>query len=378
MGRDAATIAAAFTQDLMNNTPLRIAQVAPLWTRIPPATYGGIELLLKLHVDELVRRGHDVTLFSSGDCVTSGRLHSTVENNLTDRICAGEMFMFEYYATSTMAEVQRHAQEFDIIHYHLSPAWLPQAAVIPAPGLFTMHTSPHLDDEWVMRRWPGVAVAGISECQMRHASVKLGRKFPIVYNGCDFDAYDPCYEPGEYLVFLGRLSPEKNPLGGVPIAHAAEMPLIIAGQPQNESERRYFHGEIEPHVDGKDVQWVGPVNHTQKNELLRHAAALLFPIQWEEPFGLVMIEAMACGTPVIAHRRGSVAEVVDDGLTGFHAGVIDAMAELVPRALELDRRAVRERSMQRFGFRRMVDDYLALYRALLQKTSGSPASKHSL
>jgi glycosyltransferase involved in cell wall biosynthesis len=367
VGRDAATIVAASAQDLMKNTPLRIAQVAPLWTRIPPSTYGGIELLLKLLVDELVLRGHDVTLFSSGDCVTNGRLHSTVESNLTERICAGEMFMFEYYASSTMAEVQRLAKDFDIIHYHLSPAWLPHAAMIPTPGLFTVHTSPHLDDEWVMRRWPDVAVAGISECQMHTATVKLGRKFPIVYNGCDFDAYDPCYEPGEYLVFLGRLSPEKNPLGAIRIAQAAEMPLIIAGQPQNESERRYFHGEIEPHIDGKDVQWIGPVNHTQKNELLRHAAALLFPIQWEEPFGLVMIEAMACGTPVIAHRRGSVAEVVDDGLTGFHAGVIDAMAELVPRALDLDRRTVRERAMQRFGFRRMVDDYLALYRELLHK-----------
>jgi len=349
----------------MKNAPLRIAQIAPLWTRIPPATYGGIELLLKLLVDELVVRGHDVTLFSSGDCVTSGRLHSTVESNLTDRITAGEMYMFEYYASSTMAEVQKAAGDFDIIHYHLSSAWLPLAATIPTPGLFTMHTSPHLDDEWVMRRWPGVAVAGISECQMHGASVKLGREFPIIYNGCDFEAYDPCYEPGKYLAFLGRLSPEKNPLGAIRIAKSVDMPIVLAGQPQNENERRYFHAEIEPLLDGKAVHWIGPVNHTQKNELLRNAAALLFPIQWEEPFGLVMIEAMACGTPVIAHRRGSVAEVVDDGITGFHAGVIDAMSELVPRALELDRRMVREHAMQRFGFRRMVDNYVNLYRALL-------------
>ena len=330
--------------------------------------WGESELLLKLLVDELVLRGHEVTLFASGDCVTSGRLHSTVETNLTDRICAGEMFMFEYHASSTMAEVQRASKDFDVIHYHLSSAWLPQAAMIPTPGLFTLHTSPHLDDEWVLRRWPDVAVAGISECQMHAASVKLGREFPIVYNGCDFDAYDPSYEPGEYLVFLGRLSPEKNPLGAIRIAQAAGMPIVLAGQPQNENERRYFQSEVEPLVDGKDVQWIGPVNHAQKNDLLRNAAALLFPIQWDEPFGLVMIEAMACGTPVIAHRRGSVAEVVDDGLTGFHAGVIDAMPELVPRVLDLDRRTVRERALQRFGFRRMVDDYLALYRGLLENT----------
>ena len=350
----------------MNNAPLRIAQIAPLWTRIPPSTYGGIELLLKLLVDELVDRGHDVTLFSSGDCATKGSLRSTVESNLTDRITAGEMYMYEYYASSTMAEVQQAAGEFDIIHYHMSTAWLPLAAAIATPGLFTMHTSPHLDDEWVMRRWPGVAVAGISQCQMRSATVKLGREFPIIYNGCDFEAYEPSFEPGQYLAFLGRLSPEKNPLGAIRIAQSAGMPIVIAGQPQNESERHYFHAEIEPLLDGKSVHWIGPVNHPQKNELLRNAAALLFPIQWEEPFGLVMIEAMACGTPVIAHRRGSVSEVVDDGITGFHAGVIDAMPELVPRALELDRRAVREHAMQRFGFRHMVDDYLTLYRALIR------------
>ena len=146
----------------------------------------------------------------------------------------------------------------------MSTAWLPLAAAIPTPGLFTMHTSPHLDDEWVMRRWPGVAVAGISQCQMRAATVKLGREFPIIYNGCDFDAYEPSFEPGQYLAFLGRLSPEKNPLGAIRIAQSAGLPIVIAGQPQNESERRYFHAEIEPLLDGKSVHWIGPVNHPAK------------------------------------------------------------------------------------------------------------------
>jgi glycosyltransferase involved in cell wall biosynthesis len=148
------------------------------------------------------------------------------------------------------------------------------------------------------------------------------------------------------------------------------MPIVLAGQPQNQNEQRYFAAEIEPLIDGEGVRWIGPVNHPQKNELLRNAAALIFPIQWEEPFGLVMIEAMACGTPVIAHRRGSVAEVVEDGVTGFHTGVIDAMADLVPRALALDRRAVRARAQDRFGFQSMVDGYLALYRQLLEHGEG--------
>jgi glycosyltransferase involved in cell wall biosynthesis len=361
-----ATIARFSLQETMlKNSPLRIAQVSPLWTRIPPTTYGGIELLMKLLIDELVARGHEVTLFSSGDCATSGKLHETVERNLTDRISDGEMYMFEYYANSTMAEVIREAKRFDIIHYHLSSAWIPLAGAAGVPGLFTMHTSPHLDDEWVMKRWPEVAVAGISECQMRAASLKLDRKFPIVYNGCDFSSYTPNFEPGKYLAFLGRLSVEKNPLGAIRIAQACGLPLVIAGQPQNQREAEYFKKELEPLIDGEQIRWIGPVNHAQKQELLRNASALVFPIQWEEPFGLVMIEAMACGTPVIAHRRGSVGEVVEDGVTGYSAASLDALPELVAPTLQLDRAAVRARAEARFGYRQMVDDYETLYRSLL-------------
>ena len=348
----------------MTRDPLRIAQVAPLWTRIPPTTYGGIELLMKLLIDELVERGHEVTLFSSADCQTTGKLVPVCDANLTELITRGEMYMFEYYASSAMAQVLRAAGEFDLIHYHLSSAWLPLAATVKTPGLFTMHTSPHFDDEFVMKRWPDVGVAGISKAQMHAASVKLDREFPIVYNGCDFGAYDPCFEPGKYLAFLGRLSPEKNPLDSIRIAQEVGLPIVIAGQPQNAGERTYFHDKIEPLIDGEKVRWIGPVNHPQKNELLRNAAALLFPIQWDEPFGLVMIEAMACGTPVIAHRRGSVEEVVDQGVTGFHSVSIDGLAELVEPTLRLDRREVREHALRRFGYRAMVDRYVNLYRSL--------------
>ena len=349
---------------LMKN--LRIAQVAPLWTRIPPATYGGIELLMKLHIDELVARGHDVTLFASGDCFTAGQLHPVCELNLTEMCERGEAYCFEYYASSAMAEVQQRAADFDVIHYHLSTAWLPLAATIPTPGLFTTHTCPHVDDEFVFRRWPQVAVNGISRSQMHAAGVRLGRQFPVVYNGCDFGAYEPCYEPGEYLAFLGRMSPEKNPLDAIRVAQAVDMPIILAGQPQNAKEQAYFAEQIQPLVDGEKVRWIGPVNHPQKHELLRHAAAFLFPIQWDEPFGLVMIEAMACGTPVVAHRRGSVEEVVDDGVTGFHSRVMDGLAELIPSALKLDRQQVRAQAEMRFSYQAMVDGYLELYRSLLR------------
>jgi len=351
-------------------TPLRIAQVAPLWTRIPPATYGGIELLMKLLIDELAGRGHEVTLFASGDCFTEAKLHPVTELNLTETMERGEAYSAEYYMSAAMAEVLARAGDFDVIHYHLSTAWLPLAAMVPTPGLFTTHTCPHIDDEFVFRRWPQVAVNGISHSQMHAAGVRTGREFPVVYNGCDFAAYEPSFEPGSYLAYLGRMSMEKNPLDAIRIARTAEMPIVLAGQPQNAREQQYFAEYILPQIDGEAVSWLGPVNHAQKNELLRGAAALLFPVQWDEPFGLVMIEAMACGTPVVAHRRGSVAEVVDDGVTGFHAGVIDALAEFVPRALELDRHQVRAHAESRFGYRAMVDAYLALYTRLIESGAG--------
>jgi glycosyltransferase involved in cell wall biosynthesis len=214
-----------------------------------------------------------------------------------------------------------------------------------------------------MRRWPDVSVNGISACQMKAVSLKLGREFPIVPNGCDFDAYEPRFEPGHYLAFLGRMSPAKNPLGAIQIARALDMPLVLAGKPQNAKEQEYYEREIQPLLDDR-IRHIGPVNHPQKNLLLRNAGALLFPIQWDEPFGLVMIEAMACGAPVVAHRRGSVEEVVDQGITGFHAKSMDALPELVTQALSLDRAKVRQHARERFGFRSMVSQYEALYARL--------------
>ncbi len=351
--------------DSHSRKPLRIAQISPLWTRIPPATYGGVELLMKLLIEELVARGHDVTLFATGDCTTSAKLRPICDVNLCELLERGDGYMAEYYANAAMADALRAAQEFDVIHCHMTPAWLPLASLSPTPLLWTLHTAMHRDDEWALRRYPETAVVGISHDQMHAHAIRLGRDFPVVYNGCDFSAFDPCFEPGEYLAFIGRMSPSKNPLDAIHIAKAAGMPIILAGQPQNADEERYFTEKVKPLVDGKDVRWIGPVNHLQKNELLRRAAALLFPIQWDEPFGLVMIEAMACGCPVIAHRRGSVAEVVDDGATGFTSSVIDGMAELVPSATALDRAAVCEHARNRFGHHRMVDGYEDLYRQLV-------------
>ncbi len=348
----------------------RIAQVAPLWTAIPPATYGGIELLLALLCDELTARGHDVTLFASGDCRTAAKLRAVIPVNLSELMARGDALMSEYYLNAAMASVLAAQDEFDIIHCHLPPAWLPFAAALRTPCVFTLHTSPHADDEWAMQNFPQASVVAISRAQVAAASSRLGRKFPVIFNGVDFAAYDACFEPGKYLAFLGRMSPEKNPLDAIRIALAADMPIVLAGRPQNAAEENYFREKVQPLIGGERIRWIGLVNHAQKVALLRDAAALVFPIQWDEPFGLVMIEAMACGAPVLAVRRGSVAEVVDEGVTGFTAATPDDLAPLVAKACALDRRQVRAHAAARFGHTKMVDDYLAHYRSLLASRAG--------
>ncbi len=351
----------------MKSQRLRIAQVSPLWTRVPPVNYGGIELLLKLLTDELVDRGHDVTLFASADCDVKGRLHSVLPVCLSDMMGEQRAQCYEHYACAVMADAMARAHEFDILHFHLQPTWLPFAANSPCPSLFTLHTFPLHDDEWVMARYPNVEVSGISHYQLAQASERLGRKFPVIYNGCDSGAFEPRYEKGEYLAFLGRMSFQKNPGGAIQIAKACGMPIVLAGEPFTVQEEAYFNEHVRPFLNDKDVRWIGSANHQQKAELLRNAAALIFPIQWDEPFGLVMIEAMACGTPVVGVRRGSVAEVIDPGITGFSADTVEELAPLVEQAIKLDRRAVREHSESRFGFRQMVDGYVSLYRELLER-----------
>ena len=345
---------------------LRIAQVAPLWLAVPPRTYGGTELVVHLLVDELVKRGHEVTLFASGDSRSNGKLRPVCARNVFELMAGGEAWSYDYYANSAVAEALLAASEFDVIHFHTAGGqWIPFGALAQAPALFTRHEPLNLDDEWVFERYPQVPIVAISRVQVRSFVERTGRDIPVVYHGCDFALYPPCFQPGKYLAFLGRMSPNKNPLDAIRIARRASLPIVLAGEPITAEEGKYFDEQVKPLIDGKQVRHIGPVNHEQKVRFLREAAALLFPVQWAEAFGLVMIEAMACGTPVIAHNLGSVAEVVEQGTTGFHADSIDALAALVPRALALDRRGVRERAFSRFGHRRMVDDYLNLYSSLI-------------
>ncbi|MEI8341299.1 MAG: glycosyltransferase family 4 protein [Verrucomicrobiota bacterium] len=343
---------------------LRIALIAPLWVNIPPGTYGGIELLIKLLADELVRLGHQVTLFATGEARTAAKLHPVCPEPIIEMMSKGAASNYEYYANACVVDALAAAQEFDILHFHIGNQWIPMGALSEKPVLFTLHTQPGGDDEWLIDRYPKVPLAAISECQARSIASRHPRTIPVVYNGCDFSGFDPSFAPGKYLAFLGRMSYDKNPLGAIQIARKAGMPLVLAGIPQSAKEERYFEQEIKPLIDGENVRYIGAVDHARKSSLLREASALLFPVQWEEPFGLVMIESMACGTPVIGHALGSIPEVVDEGITGFYSDSIETMHELVPRALALDRARVRRHALERFSYQRMVEDYLRLYESL--------------
>ncbi len=355
--------------------PLRIAQVAPLWARVPPATYGGTELVVSLLTEELVRRGHAVTLFAAGDSRTVATLRAVCSGSVTDAMAAEEAHEYVHYANALFAEALREASSFDVIHCHLGYPFLPVGLLTRTPVLHTVHTVPALDDLWVLGRYPEVAVAAVSRHQARAIPAGRRHEVRVVHHGIDFGAYDAANAPRKYLAFLGRMGPQKSPRDAIQVARAAGLPIVLAGRPQNADEELYFTRVIRPLIDGNSVRYAGPVNHAQKVELLRGAAALLFPIRGEEAFGLAMVEAMACGTPVVGYDTATVSEIVDPGMTGFIGRTPEELAGLVARALTLDRRAVREHARRRFSHTRMADDYVALYRELAckgPKSAGIP------
>jgi len=350
--------------------PLRIAQIAPLWASVPPATYGGIELRLHWLTEELVARGHEVTLFASGDSQTSAKLRAGCDYNLMDAMANGAVYQYENYVNANMVAALRESDAFDVIHCHTGCSHIPFSALSKTPMLHTMPILLSVDERWLLSQYPDVPVVAISHSQLAPIPADRRKHIQVVYHGCDFDRYDLETQPGDYLAFLGRMGPRKSPVDAIRIAKAVGMPLVLAGKPQDPVEQDYFHEQVMPLIDGEQITYIGPVNHPQKNALLKNARALIFPIQWEEPFGLVMIEAMACGTPVVACNRGSVSEVIDVGKTGFYADTADALIPLIPQALSLNRRMVREHAMTRFSHKRMVDEYLRVYQSLAANAVG--------
>jgi glycosyltransferase involved in cell wall biosynthesis len=343
---------------------MRIAQVAPLAESVPPNLYGGTERVVAWLVDELVELGHEVTLFASGDSRTRARLHAVWPRALrlgrprSDPMAA---------QTALLEAVASRAQEFDVIHAHIDWLHLPLLSRLGVSFLTTLHGRldlPGLAE--VVRQFPDAPFVSISDNQRLPLA---GAKWSAtIYHGLPKDSLRPVYEQGSYLAFLGRLTADKGPEAAIRIARGAGMPLRIAAK-MPRSERGYFKDRLEPQIDGKHVQLCGEVNDRTKQAFLAGAAALVFPINWPEPFGLVMIEAMACGTPVIAFRSGSVPEVVDDGITGFVVESESEAVEAIRRLGELDRRRVRAHFEKRFTATRMAEEYVRAYQALRGRAS---------
>jgi glycosyltransferase involved in cell wall biosynthesis len=338
---------------------MRIAQIAPLAESVPPKLYGGTERVVSWLTDELVDLGHDVTLFASGDSRTSAKLVPPCPRALrlsrprADPAAA---------CAALLESVAERAGDFDVIHSHLDWVHLPVLRRLRTPFLTTLHGRLDL---------PGLPLTAQRFADAPFVSISQSQRAPLpglnwlanIHHGLPPDLLNLSDRPEDYLAFLGRMAPEKGPDIAIRLAHAAGLPLRIAAKLPR-GENRYFNETIKPLLDQDNVEFVGEVNDRQKQAFLGNAAALLFPIDWPEPFSLVMIEAMATGTPVIAWSRGSVREVVEDGVTGFVVQSEEHAMAAIGQIRSLDRRNIRERFDRRFTARRMAEEYVACYRNL--------------
>ncbi|WP_338447397.1 glycosyltransferase family 4 protein [Pelagerythrobacter marensis] len=350
---------------------MKIAQIAPLMESVPPKLYGGTERIVAYIADELVRQGHEVTLFASADSATSAELVPICETAL--RLDSQVQDTLPHHLV-LLDEVRRRAAEFDILHFHIDLLHGPLVRTLGVPTVTTLHGRLDLPDlQPYYRTFGDLPLVSISNDQRR--PLPPVNWAGTVHHGLPRDLLTPTFEPkGDYLAFLGRISPEKRPDRAIAIAAAAGMKLRIAAK-IDKADQRYWDDVIAPMVRAyPDIEFVGEIGEAQKADFLGNARALLFPIDWPEPFGLVMIEAMACATPTIAFRCGSVPEVIDEGESGFIVDNVEEAVEAVGRLDGLDRRRVRQTFDRRFTAERMVDDYLSIYREL----SGVPAQSRPM
>jgi glycosyltransferase involved in cell wall biosynthesis len=343
---------------------MRIAQVAPLNERVPPKLYGGTERVVSYLTEELVRMGHDVTLFASGDSETTARLVAGCPQALWRDPDVRETLP---HHVRLMDLVAHDLYRFDIVHFHTDYVHFPVVRQYRCASVTTLHGMVHPHDVGALfDAYPDVPLVSISNNQ--RTPLPRAKWAGTVYHGLPRDAFTFHPDPGSYLVYLGRMSPEKRVDRAIEIATKAGMPLRIAAKIYPE-ERHYFDETLAPLIeDSPLVEFIGEIDDRGRNQLLGNAAAFLFPIEWPEPFGLVMIEAMACGTPVIAWRRGSVPEVVQHGVTGYVVESIEAGLDAVRRINRLSRAACRDEFEQRFDAARMASDYVALYERVLRGT----------
>lgn len=339
---------------------MRIAQVSPLYESVPPKLYGGTERVVAFLTEELVRQGHEVTLYASGDSITSANLIACAPRSLRlDETCIDPIARH-----FTMLErVFSNAPQYDIIHFHIDYLHFPLSRRARVCQLTTLHGRLDIADLVPLyheyREMPLVSISNAQRAPLAWANWQA-----TVHHGLPEDLLRLQEKPGDYLAFLGRMSIEKRPDRAIEIARRAGMKLKIAAK-VDKADREYFNTEIKPLLSDPLIEFVGEIGEVEKQEFLGNARALLFPIDWPEPFGLVMIEAMACGTPIIAYPSGSVSEIIDDGVTGFLVNDIDAAVSAVERLESIDRRRCRLTFEKRFTANRMASDYLKLYNRTL-------------
>jgi glycosyltransferase involved in cell wall biosynthesis len=341
---------------------MKIAQIAPLIESVPPRLYGGTERVVSYLTEELVALGHEVTLFASGDSITAASLVPCCTQAL--RLDHAVSDPVPYYMLM-LDKVRSHAAEFDVLHFHIDHFHFPVFRHQPIPALTTLHGRQDLRDSLPFYAgfsdMPLVSISDAQRTPLPHANFVA-----TVHHGLPRDLHEASYQPkGGYLAFIGRISPEKNPVDAIRIAESLGLPLKIAAKVDRVDEA-YFREVVEPLLSTPGVEFIGEIAEREKGDFLRDALALVFPINWPEPFGLVMIEAMACGTPVLAYRAGSVAEVIEHGVTGLIVDNIDQARVSLVQAISMDRRKVRRRFEERFTARRMANDYVRIYRNLVR------------
>jgi glycosyltransferase involved in cell wall biosynthesis len=350
---------------------MRIAQVAPLAEAVPPKLYGGTERVVSWLTEELVELGHEVTLFASGDSITNAVLEPCSRQAL--RLNSSHRDPMLAYGIA-LARLAGRASHFDVVHSHIDWVHIPLLRHLGVPFVTTLHGRLDWPDltgsfESCFGDAPFVSISDAQRVPLPHA-----RWVGTVHHGMPKDLLKPKLTPEGYLAFLGRITPEKGPETAISLARAAGIPLKIAAK-VDRVDQAYFDCRVSPLIDGKAVEFIGEIAEQQKVEFLGNAAALLFPICWPEPFGLVVIEAMACGTPVIAFRGGSMPELIEDGITGFVVDSYDEALSAIHGIATLDRRSVRAGFERRFMARRMAKDYLRIYEALAySKMRQAPAS----
>ncbi len=340
---------------------MRIAQVAPLYESVPPKLYGGTERIVSWLTEELVRQGHEVTLFASGDSQTRARLIPVAPGALR----LNEQVLDEWpHIVLELEHVMQRADEFDFVHWHIDFVSFPLARRLHTPNVTTLHGRLDLPDlVSLYREFWDIPVISISDAQ--RAPLPWLNWQATIHHGLPENLLSPRDQPGKYLAVLGRISPEKGVDRAIEIAKRVDMPLKIAAK-ISKPDRPYFEQVIKPLLDHPLIEFVGEIGQKEKNDFLGDAYAVLFPINWPEPFGIVTIEAMACGTPLIAFPGGSVAEIIQDGVNGFIATDIDQAVAAVRRVPELDRPRCRQVFEERFTAARMTRDYVDVYHRLIE------------